>query len=141
MCRPHCQCCTGDMVGHRTITFVSPALQIRDRYQSPLFATLCRQYTYRTYGIITNKILIPVSERTYIKCRVPCHDPSDYARYVYMHGVGDEKHLVFECSALNGIRLRFPHLFKGFHTMSSFMNQAAQRVVMHFITDCLRTQP
>ena len=58
-----------------------------------------------------------------------------------MHGVGDEKHLVFECSALNGIRLRFPHLFTGFHTMSSFMNQAAQRDVMHFITDCLRAQP
>ena len=50
-------------------------------------------------------------------------------------------HLVFECSALNGIRLRFPHLFTGFHTMSSFMNQAAQRDVMHFITDCLRAQP
>ncbi len=30
-----------------------------------------------------------------------------------MRGVGDEKHLVFECSALNGIRLRFPHLFTG----------------------------
>ena len=56
-----------------------------------------------------------------------------------MHGVGDEKHLVFECSALNGICLRFPNLFTGFHTMSSFMNQAAQRDVMHFITDCLRT--
>ena len=53
--------------------------------------------------------------------------------------MGDEKHLVFECTALNGIRLRFPHLFRGFHTMSSFMNQAAQRDVMHFITDCLRT--
>ena len=25
-----------------------------------------------------------------------------------MHGVGDDKHLVFECSALNGIRLGFP---------------------------------
>ena len=69
---------------------------------------------------------IPRSERICLLC---------------MHGVGDEKHLVFECSALNGIRLRFPHLFTGFHTMSSFMNQAAQRDVMHFITDCLRTQP
>ena len=49
------------------------------------------------------------------------HDSSDYARYVCTHGVGDEKHLVFECSALNGIRLRFPHLFTGFHTMSSFI--------------------
>ena len=69
---------------------------------------------------------IPRSERLCLLC---------------MHGVGDEKHLVFECSALNGISLRFPHLFTGFHTMSSFMNQAAQRDVMHFITDCLRTQP
>ena len=65
------------------------------------------------------------------------HDPSDCARYVWR---GRRKHLVFVCSALNGIRLRFPHLFTSFQTMSSFMNQAAQRDVMHFITDCLRTQ-
>ena len=56
-----------------------------------------------------------------------------------MHGVGDEKHLVFECSALNRIRLKFPHLFTGFHTMLSFTNH--QRHVMHLIADCLRTQP
>ena len=45
----------------------------------------------------------------------------------------------FECSALNGIRLRCPHLITGFSTMSSFMNQAAQRDVVHFIADCLQT--
>ena len=38
-------------------------------------------------------------------------------------------------------RGQMKHLSMGFHTMSSFMNQAAQRDVMHFITDCLRTQP
>ena len=48
-----------------------------------------------------------------------------------MHGAGDEKHLVFGCSALNGIRLRFPHLFTGFHTMSSYMNQAAHTTRRH----------
>ena len=65
-----------------------------------------------------------------------------------MHGVEDEKLSVFECSALNGIRLRFAHLFTGFHTMSSFMNQATQRDdVRHAFHHCdavvvsLRTQP
>ena len=69
------------------------------------------------------------------------YDPSDYARYICMRGVGDETHLVFECSALNVIRLRFSHLFTDLHTMSSFINQAAQRNVMQFIIDRLRTQP
>ena len=57
------------------------------------------------------------------------------------------EHLGFACSALNIIRLRFPYelvlrkqartcLRTGFHTMSSFMNQAAQRDVMHLINDC-----
>ena len=51
---------------------------------------------------------------------------------------GGEKHLVLECSALNGIRLMFPRLFTDLHTMFHFVNQAAQRDVMHFFTDCLR---
>ena len=64
-----------------------------------------------------------------------------YICAVCMRGVGDEKHLVFECSALNGIRLGFSRLFTDLHMMSSFMNQTAQRDVMQFITDCLRTHP
>jgi hypothetical protein len=51
--------------------------------------------------------------------------------------VGDEKHLVFECIALNHIRSRFRHLFLHGCAMSSFMNQDAQRNVTYFVTDCL----
>jgi hypothetical protein len=47
-------------------------------------------------------------------------------------GLGDEKHLVFDCIALIPIRLRFKHLFQRGCTMSSFMNQAVQRDVYVF---------
>jgi exonuclease III len=53
-------------------------------------------------------------------------------------GVGDEKHLVFECIALSHLRSRFQHLFWHGCAMSSFMNQDAQRDVMYFVTDCLQ---
>ena len=72
----------------------------------------------------------------YIGAALPPLTKSDrrgYARSVCTAWETSEKHLVSECSALNGIRLMFPHLFTGFHTMSSFMNQVAQRDVMHFI--------
>jgi hypothetical protein len=52
-------------------------------------------------------------------------------------GVGDEKHMVFECIALSHIRSRFQHLFWHGCTMLSLMNQGAQRDVMYFVTDCL----
>ena len=55
-----------------------------------------------------------------------CHD-----------GLGDEKHLVFECSALQQVRDKFSDLFIGHDTMRSFMNQGCQRDVMHFISECL----
>ena len=51
--------------------------------------------------------------------------------------VGDEKHLIFECSALDHIRHRFSVLFLGHHSVHSFMNQVSQRDVLHFVCDCL----
>jgi hypothetical protein len=53
-------------------------------------------------------------------------------------GLEDEKHLVSECIALVPVRLRFQHLFQCSCTLSSFMNQAGQRDVMYFVTDCLQ---
>ncbi len=53
------------------------------------------------------------------------------------HGLGDEKHSVFECTKLRRIRDRYARLFDGFDTMRSFMNQASQKDVMNFISDCL----
>ncbi len=51
--------------------------------------------------------------------------------------LGDEKHLVFECSALQHIRDKFSFLFIRRDTMRSFMNQGCQRELMHFISECL----
>ena len=45
--------------------------------------------------------------------------------------------MVFECSALQHIRDEYPALFAGHHTMRSFMNQADQRSIIHFISACL----
>ena len=63
----------------------------------------------------------------HLRCCTLCHQ-----------GVGDEKHLVFECTALNHIRSRFQHLFCRGYTMSLFMNQDDQEDVMYFVTDCLQ---
>ena len=53
-------------------------------------------------------------------------------------GLGDGKHVIFECFALENIRDSYRHLFRNRCTMASFMNQPAQRDVMYFVTDCLR---
>ena len=52
-------------------------------------------------------------------------------------GLGDEKHLVFECSSLDGLRSKFRHLFRqDTNTMRSFMNQPAQKDVLDFVVAC-----
>ncbi len=55
--------------------------------------------------------------------------------YRCQHGLGDEKHLVFECTKLQHIRDRYAHLFEGCDTMRSFVNQASQKDVMNFVSD------
>ena len=55
----------------------------------------------------------------------------------WQDGKGDEKHIVFESSALQHIRDEYPALFPGHHTMQSFINQADQRSIFHFISECL----
>ena len=86
-----------------------------------------------------------------MRFRLGCHGlPSDVGRHradsLPRHerlctrcqdGRGDEKHMVFECSALQHIRDEYPALFAGHHTMRSFMNQADQRSIIHFISACL----
>ena len=51
--------------------------------------------------------------------------------------LGDERHLVFECTTFDHIRHEFSHLFQGHHTLRSFMNQDCQVDVLHFICQCL----
>lgn len=63
------------------------------------------------------------------------------ARYCTRCGIpgalGDERHLVFECTALHAVRTQFSDLFAGVTTMRHFMNQAHQKRVLDFITACL----
>ena len=53
------------------------------------------------------------------------------------HGLGDERHLVFECTKLQHIRDKYAPMFEGCDTMKSFMNQGSQKDVMNFVSDCL----
>jgi hypothetical protein len=52
--------------------------------------------------------------------------------------VGDERHLVFECPALQHVRHRFSHLFTdNMPTMASFFWQKNMRDVVFFVLECL----
>ena len=44
-------------------------------------------------------------------------------------GFGDEKHVLFECSALQDIRDKFLCLFDGVYDMRTFMSQFDQRAI------------
>jgi hypothetical protein len=86
-----------------------------------------------------------------LRFRLGCHGlPSDVGRHradpLPRHerlctwcyaGRGDEKHMVFECSALQHIRDKYSAMFAGHNTMRSFMNQTNQRGIIHFISECL----
>ena len=50
--------------------------------------------------------------------------------------LGDERHMVFECSALRHIRARHSDLFWHGQTMQDFMNQPDQIAVVDFIVSC-----
>ena len=52
--------------------------------------------------------------------------------------VGDEKHLVLECTALASLRSRYASLFTGStDTMRSFFAQPDHIGVFHYVADCL----
>ncbi len=52
-----------------------------------------------------------------------------------MHALGDERHLVFECPGMQGIRDRYPSLF-AVTTMQHFMWQDDIVGVALFVRDC-----
>jgi len=54
------------------------------------------------------------------------------------HAVGDERHMIFECPALQALRDKYAGLFaSGACTMQQFMWQADITGVAHFVMDCL----
>ena len=54
-----------------------------------------------------------------------------------MGAMGDQRHVVFECTALQHVRDRFRTLFGVGLTMRGFMNQGDQQAVMQFVVACL----
>ena len=72
--------------------------------------------------VLGRRLGVPRDQRLCQRCR--------------MH-VDDEKHLVFDCPAMQPVRDRYPALFgRGRHTMQLFMWQADLVGVAHFIMDC-----
>ena len=54
-----------------------------------------------------------------------------------LHALHDERHLVFECPAMQCVRDRYPALFSpAKHTMQLFMWQRNIVGVAHFVQDC-----
>ena len=52
--------------------------------------------------------------------------------------LGDERHLIFECTALASLRSRYADLFtSSTDTMRSFFAQPDQMGVFHYVIDCL----
>ena len=98
---------------------------------------------------------LPVSRRCmqrFLRFRMGCHRlPRDTGAWVGIprlqrvcnicqhRTIGDEKHLVFECPALQDLRDKRPHLFDGAQTdaMVLFMWQDDMIGVVRFIDDCL----
>ena len=79
------------------------------------------------------QILLPVVSGWY---RQVLRRPQRLCRHCPANCVGNEKHLIFECSALDHFRLKFSVHFLVHHSVRSFMNQVSQRAVLHFVCDC-----
>lgn len=89
--------------------------------------------------------------RAFLRFRAGCHGlPNDVGRRngtprlqricgrCGAQMVGDERHLVFECSAVQHVRDKYSHLFSGpGQTMQQFMWQADIAGVVHFVRDSM----
>ena len=92
--------------------------------------------------------------RRFLQFRLACHGlPIATGRFAgtaqgnRAHGVclscnagalGDERHLIFECTALASLRSRYADLFtSSIDTMRSFSAQPDRMGVFHYVIDCL----
>ena len=87
-----------------------------------------------------------------MRFRAGCHDlPVDVGRRAgiprlrrvcekcHAPVVADERHLVFECTAMQVVRGKYPSLFVGpGQTMQQFMWQHNVADVVRFVRDCMR---
>ena len=86
----------------------------------------------------------------FLRFRTGCHGlPSDVGAHqgvprerrfctLCQQGVGDELHLVFECAALQDLRVQMPMIFMGVTTMRGFMQQRDVRSVATFISTAVK---
>ena len=86
----------------------------------------------------------------FLRFRTGCHGlPSDVGAHqgvprerrfctLCQQGVGDELHLVFECAALQDLRVQMPMIFMGVTTMRGFMQQRDVRSVTTFISTAVK---
>ena len=133
-------------------------LDICPRTCPSLNAKLC---TYKTWFVrpadkhARSLLDLPVSRRCmqrFLRFRMGCHKlPRDVGAWAGIprlqricnmcqhHIIGDEKHLVFECPALQDLRDKRPHLFQGApaDAMVLFMWQDDMIGVVRFIDECL----
>jgi hypothetical protein len=127
-------------------------------------AKLCTYYRWffpphRPYSLSTRAphvLRLPLSAgrmRQYLRFRMGCHGlPRDHAFWGSQQvprvrrtcqkctsgQLGDERHLVFECQALQPIRARYADLFCiAPLTMRRFMWQPAMLRVAHFVVECM----
>jgi len=120
-------------------------------------ATLCTYHRWfarpdglRRPGMLLQQPLSARCLRVFLKFRMGCHSlPNVTGRWakvpraqrMCMHCdqqvIGDERHLVFECPAVQSIRARYPALFGAdIATMQHFMWQLDINSVAHFVMDC-----
>ena len=88
--------------------------------------------------------------RSFLRFRMGCHTlqnvsgrrsgvprPQRHCTHCAMHTLGDERHLIFECPAVQPIRAKYPSLFgTTIVTMQQFMWQGDLLRVAHFVVDC-----
>ena len=100
-------------------------------------------WAFQCHGVVCNGF--SVSEWVVIDClETQLHglaslDCREFANVCQHRTIGDGKHLVFECPALQDLRNKRPHLFEGAQAdaMVLFMWQDDMIGVVRFIDDCL----
>ncbi len=125
--------------------------------QSFIHATLCTYHRWFSRpdllsrpGLLLQQPISARCMRVFLKFRMGCHSLPNvsgrwarvaraqrYCLHCDQHVLGDERHLVFECPAVQSIRDQYPALFAtAIQTMQQFMWQLDIVSVAHFVMDC-----
>ena len=124
--------------------------------QAPSLGVVQHTYSqwFQPFSVHRRYCQLPVSGRNmkrFLQFRLGCHKlpvavgrRSGVARHCRLcaccaaASLGDEKHLVFECATLTGLRAKYADLFRDpTHTMRSFFAQGDHLRVFHYVIECL----